>query len=385
MKPLVIIGTGLGGYSLAREVRKLDPDLALVLISADDGRYYSKPMLSNAYTSGKTPEAIANADAAAMAKQLNAEVRPWTTVTAVDPAAHTFSTGAQALEYHKLVFALGADPIGLAVSGTAQDRIMSVNDLIDYTTFRTAVQGVRRVAIMGAGLIGCEFANDLHQGGITAEVIDPAPYPLSRFLPEAAGRTLQKALTDALGVAWHLRQVVTSVDYAAGNLAVKLWDHRVLSVDAVLSSVGLRPRTGLAERAGIAVKRGIVVDRYLATNAPDVYALGDCAEVEGLVLPFVMPILHAARALAKTLCGEPARLIYPPMPIVVKTTAYPVVVAPPAAEVDGAWQVDDLGSGLRALFHGPDKSLAGFALTGTAVAEKNSLAKELPPVLGEIP
>ena len=111
-----------------------------------------------------------------------------------------------------------------------------------------------------------------------------------------------------------------------------LSDHRVLSVDAVLSSVGLRPRTGLAERAGIAVKRGIVVDRYLATNAPDVYALGDCAEVEGLVLPFVMPIMHAARALAKTLCGEPTRLTYPAMPIVVKTTAYPVVVAPPAAE-----------------------------------------------------
>ncbi|MGH8472082.1 MAG: FAD-dependent oxidoreductase, partial [Gammaproteobacteria bacterium] len=381
MKPLVIIGTGLGGYSLAREVRKLDPDLALVLISADDGRYYSKPLLSNAYTSGKTPEAIANADAAAMAKQLNAEVRPWTTVTAVDPAAHTVSTGDQALEYQKLVFALGADPIRLAVSGTAQGRIMSINDLIDYTKFRTAVQGVRRVAIMGAGLIGCEFANDLHQGGITAEVIDPAPYPLSRFLPEVAGRTLRKALTDALGVAWHLGQVVASLDYAAGNLAVTLSDHRVLGVDAVLSSVGLRPRTGLAEGAGIAVKRGIVVDRYLATSAPDVYALGDCAEVEGLVLPFVMPIMHAARALAKTLCGEqPTRLTYPAMPIVVKTTAYPVVVAPPAAEVDGAWQVDDLGSGLRALFHGPDRSLAGFALTGTAVSEKNSLAKELPPV-----
>ncbi|MGH8509772.1 MAG: FAD-dependent oxidoreductase, partial [Gammaproteobacteria bacterium] len=71
--------------------------------------------------------------------------------------------------------------------------------------------------------------------------------------------------------------------------------------------------------------------------------------------------------------------------IVVKTSAYPVVVAPPAAEVDGTWQVDDLGSGLRALFHGPGGSLAGFALTGTAVSEKNSLTKELPPVLGEIP
>ncbi len=385
MKPLVIIGTGLGGYSLAREVRKLDPNLALVLISADDGRYYSKPMLSNAYTSGKTPETIANADATTMAKQLNAEVRPWTTVTAVDPVAHTVSTGAQALEYHKLVLALGADPIRLAVSGTAQDRIMSVNDLIDYTKFRTAVQGARRVAIMGAGLIGCEFANDIRQGGITAEVIDPAPYPLSRFLPAAAGRTLQKALTDALGVAWHLGPIVTSIDHAAETLAVTLSDHRVLSVDAVLSSVGLRPRTGLAERAGIAVKRGIVVDRCLATNAPDVYALGDCAEVEGLVLPFVMPIMHAARALARTLCGEPTRLTYPAMPIVVKTTAYPVVVAPPAAEVDGVWQVEDLASGLRALFHGADGSLAGFALTGTAVSEKNSLAKELPPVLGEIP
>jgi rubredoxin-NAD+ reductase len=84
-RPIVIVGTGLGGYSLARELRKLDAETPVLILTADDGRYYSKPILSNAYTSGKTPDTIALADAAAMASQLKATVRTGTRVTATEP------------------------------------------------------------------------------------------------------------------------------------------------------------------------------------------------------------------------------------------------------------------------------------------------------------
>jgi len=389
-RPIVIVGTGLGGYSLAREFRKLDAETPVLILTADDGRYYSKPILSNAYTSGKTSDTIALADAAAMASQLKATVRTGTRVTAIEPDRGTLwidgkgidgeGIDGESIAYRGLVLALGADPIHIPVAGSAADRVLSVNDLGDYTAFRAAMSAARRITVMGAGLIGCEFANDLTHAGIAVSVIEPASWPLSRFVPEPVGGALERALAD-LGVQWSLGRVVQSLDDEDGPVRVTLSDGTRFSADGVLSAVGLRPRTALAAAAGLRIGRGIVVDRRLETGVPGIYALGDCAEVEGLVLPFVMPIMHAARALAKTLAGQPAPVAYPAMPILVKTTAFPLVVAPPATGAPGEWEIEVQTAGARGLYRGPDGRLLGFALAGEAVADKNALTRELPPTL----
>jgi rubredoxin---NAD+ reductase len=106
----------------------------------------------------------------------------------------------------------------------------------------------------------------------------------------------------------------------------------------VLSAVGLRPRIQLARDAGIATGMGIQVNRQLQTNLDSIYAIGDCAETDGLVLPYVMPIMQAARALAPILLGQAAALQYPAMPVMVKTPAYPIVVSPPAKGAEGQWK-----------------------------------------------
>jgi rubredoxin---NAD+ reductase len=382
MAPLVIIGTGLAGYSVAREVRKLDPELPIKLITADDGVNYSKPMLSNAYTSGKTPENLALADAVGMATQLKAEILTGTRVEAIHPEQNSLTlTPGNQQPYSQLVLALGADPIHIPIPGGADDRIYSVNDLIDYRRFRTALNGVQRVVIMGGGLIGCEFANDLLAAGIAAHVIDPENWPLRRLLPEAAGHAIQHALS-AFGVSWHFGTVVKSVEPVSAGVLVTLNDGQQLDADLVLSAIGLRPRTQLARAAGLTVQRGIVVDRYLATSVPNIFALGDCIEVAGLVLPFIMPIMHASRALAQTLTGQPTVLNYPAMPVVVKTTKYPVVISPPKPEIVGEWVVEKMPpDGVKALYYDNDNLLQGFALTGVATAEKNALTKLLPAVL----
>ncbi len=380
MNPIIIVGSGLSGYTLAREFRKLDKDTPLRIITADDGRFYSKPMLSNALSSGRTPDQLATADAAQMAAQLNTVIQTYSRVNAIDTARHIISVDGQELEYAKLVLALGADVIKPPLKGDAADAVISVNDLGDYTHFRAVIAGAKHVAIIGAGLIGCEFANDLRSAGIAVDVISTGSAPLNRLLPEAAGHALQEGLAH-IGVNWHIDRSVTAVDRAAQGYRLTLSDGSIIEADAVLSCVGLRPRTMLAGAAGIHTAHGIAVDRFLATSAPDVYAMGDCAEVEGLVLFYVMPLMNAARALAKTLAGEPTPVVYPPMPVVVKTPAHPVAVSPPPPGVMGEWKIEVLGSGVRALFFDAGNKLRGFALTGTAVSEKNALAKELPALL----
>lgn len=378
MEPLVIIGSGLAGYTLARELRKLAPALPLTILSRDEASFYSKPTLSTALASGKAAAQLAGASAGQMAAQLKAQVIPGVEVEAVDTAGRTLRAGGALLRYSKLVLALGADPIVLPLAGDAAQAVLRVNDLADYARFRAAIEGKKTVALLGAGLIGCEFANDLATAGYRVHVIDPAPRPLARLLPEALAQQLQQALA-AAGVVWHLGTTARAVSRNAAALRVDLADGTALEADAVLSAVGLRPRTQLAQCAGLRVNRGIVTDRLLQTSAADVYALGDCAEVDGQTLPYVLPLMQAARALAQTLAGKPTAVAYPAMPVVVKTPALPLVVCPPSA-LPGAWIYAEHAHGIEARFEDAGGDLLGFALTGAATVRKQALTKLAPPV-----
>ncbi|OGA32524.1 MAG: pyridine nucleotide-disulfide oxidoreductase [Betaproteobacteria bacterium RIFCSPLOWO2_12_FULL_64_23] len=379
MDPVVIIGSGLAGYALARELRKLDVVTPLVILSRDEASFYSKPMLSNALASGKSAAQIASASAEQMAAQLGTRIMAGTEVEAIDTARCTLHAGEVAIRYSKLVLALGADPIALPLAGDAANEVMRVNDLAAYARFRAAIEGKQRVVLLGAGLIGCEFANDLAAAGYRVRVIDPAPRPLGKLLPEAAAERVQLGLA-AMGVVWHLGTTARSVSRAVSGLRVDLADGTALEADAVLSAIGLRPRTQLAQHAGLKIHRGIVTDRRLQTSAADAYALGDCAEVDGQTLPYVLPIMQAARALAKTLTGTATPVVYPAMPVVVKTPAMPVVVCPPPA-LSGSWKLQQDASGIEARFEDESGKLLGFALVGAATARKQALTRLTPPVL----
>ena len=248
---------------------------------------------------------------------------------------------------------------------------------------------------MGAGLIGCEFANDLILGGHQVHVIDPMAQPLAALLPAAAGVQVQAALA-AVGVQWHLGatvQAVDSADLVAGGgastaaglpLAVRLSNGHTLHADSVLSAVGLRANTALANAAGVACERGIVVDAFLQTSASAVFALGDCAQYASAgqrTLPYVMPIMNAARALAATLAGTGTPLVFPLMPVTIKTPALPTVVVSPAPSQAGEWLADttDIAEGVAAggvwRFLNTAQVQSGFVLTGKQTARRMELAK----------
>ena len=378
--PVVIIGSGLGGYTVAREFRKLDTETPILIISADHGGFYSKPMLSNALATGKTPASIVTTRAEKMAEQLKIGIRPFSRVNAIDPAGRTVTLAdGEQISYSKLILAIGADPVRLPLEGEGAEDILSVNDLDDYQRLRDVLEAKRDVTILGAGLIGCEFANDLAVAGYRVRVIDISTQPLGRFLPPVGGAFMQRKL-EAAGVVFHMGVAAQYVERVHESLRVTLASGETIQTDIVLSAVGLRPRTALAQAAGIAVNQGITVSRSLQTHHEGIYALGDCAEVEGRVLPFVMPIMHAARGLAATLAHTPTPVRYPAMPVLVKTPACPTVVSPPETGAQGEWLVEEDENGVKALFKAEDK-LLGYALLGAATREKNALAAHLPPIM----
>jgi len=375
-RSIVIIGSGLAGYTVLKEIRKRDAAVPVTLVTADDGAFYSKPNLSNALANGQTAAALASASAEKMAADQNATVRTHTRVTAIDTQGQRIRTETGEIEYSQLVLALGADPFAHGLAGDGAADVLTVNDLADYVAFRSAIDGKKRITVLGGGLIGCEFANDLVHAGYTVDVVHLGEWPLERLLPVEAGQRLADSLA-ALGVNWHFGRTGKSVERTAEAYSITLDNGETVAADVVLSAIGLKPRTQLAQAAGIAVGRGIQTNGLLESSAPNVYAMGDCAEVEGLNLPYVQPLMVQARALAATLTGTPTPVVYAPMPVMVKTPAHPVAVLPPRIGAAGGWKVECSDTGICALHTDDAGRLQGFALTGSETGRRNALAKEL--------
>ena len=397
--PIIIIGAGLAGWTTAREFRKQDASTPVLLITADSGDFYAKPSLSNAFAQQRGPAQLVSTVAAKMAETHKVTLLAHTQVTAINPQAHTVRTAQGEFSYSQLVLATGAQAIRLPLAGDAADQVLSINNLDDFSAFHArltcvssyennsdialAPPAAQHVLIMGAGLIGCEFANDLIASGYQVSVVDPSAGPMSALLPLDASTQLREALA-AQGVRWHLGTTVQSVNRAVDlpgqpALQVVLANGHPIQADVVLSAIGLRADTGLAQAAGLQCERSIVVDAALQTSAPDIFALGDgvqYASAGNRSLPYVMPIMSAAKALAATLGGTRTELVFALMPVAIKTPALPIVVAAPAPGTPGEWRAAEPG-----LWHFRDaaQQVRGFVLTGQQTSRRAEQSRLVVP------
>ena len=387
MHPIVIIGSGMAGYTLAREYRKLNAEQALVMVCADDAVNYAKPTLSNALVGKKAPEQIGLGDATKMSAQLNIKIQAHTSVRSIDVEKHELSLDVDGQtttqQYSKLILAVGAHPIRLAIAGDGSDDILVVNSLNDYRAFRENLdkKNDKRVVILGAGLIGCEFANDLQNTGHQATVIDLAPQPLGRLLPSHVAEAFKQNMEET-GIQFVLGTTVEKVSKQADAYIVTLANGQNLIADVVLSAIGLQPNICLAQDAGINTSRGVITNTLMETNQADVYAIGDCAEVNGMLLPYVMPLMQQARALAKTLSGQTTSVHYPAMPVAVKTPAAPLTVLPAPADVEVTWETEEFDDGMIAKATDAENTLRGFVLLGAKAGKQRlSLTKLVPDLI----
>ena len=375
---IVIIGTGLAGYMLAKEFRKLNTDAELILVTAAKGHFYSKPQLSNALAKNQLPDQLVLTDATTMQTQLNAQLIAESTVTHINCADHYIEVGDARIAYDKLVIAHGAQVIAPKFAGDAQDELISVNHLEDYARFHNWLQSKRTIALIGTGLVGCEFMNDLLSEGKHVSLFSIDEAPLAQFIPTKLGHAFQNVFTEQ-GVHWHMQQPVTAINKVNDKLEVTTVDDS-FQYDGVMTAIGLRVDLRLAQAAGLQVKQAIEVNRHLQTSDPDIYALGDCASVDGLVLQYIAPLLQCARSLANTLNDDKQAVAYPPLPVVIKTPTCPVVTLPPLPHYQGEWSFEGEGAHWRALFHDKDQQLHGFALMGRYTKERMQWVKLMPPV-----
>ncbi|MDQ2988889.1 MAG: FAD-dependent oxidoreductase [Pseudomonadota bacterium] len=378
----------MAGYTAARELRKLDKTVPLTIITADDGGFYSKPMLSNAFAQNKLAAQLVTQSAIQLATQLDATILTATRVARIDVEGRKLVTDKGEIDYDKLVFAVGAHPIRLRLEGDAADQVMSVNHIEDYVRFRQQLDATEagrqaRVTILGAGLIGCEFADDLAGGGHAVSLIDPARLPLAALAAPALSEGLLAALT-ARGIDLRLGTTASRIERGSGGIDIRLANGESVQTDIVLSAVGLRPSTTLAAATGLTINRGIVVDGYGRTSAPDIYALGECAEyteADGVtrIMPYIAPLMNAARAIARTLTGTPTAIDLKPSAVIVKTPCYPLALVPPPQKslAEGSWQAEQEGKHTVCRYFDANGVLAGFGISHHDAASRQALMAEL--------
>ncbi|GAB3684619.1 NAD(P)/FAD-dependent oxidoreductase [Salinisphaera aquimarina] len=378
---IVVVGSGLSGYTLIRQLRAYDPGRPVTLVTADGGEVYSKPLLSNALAQHQTPDSMIQKSAQAKAAELGVQLVTHCRVLDIDADARVLHTTRGDIGYGDLVLATGGRQRVIVPDAADARWIDTVNNLDDYRRWYAKLEsGVQRVLLIGAGLIGCEFADDLMHRGIGVTMVDPAPWPLSRLVPEALGATLANALSEN-GADVRTGRHVKRLEREGDGFRATLDDGSPVAADLVMSAVGLVPETELARSAGVQVAQGVLVDERLATSDPHIYAMGDCAQTGAGVLPYILPLMAQAKVLAQVLAGQDVRLTMKAMPVVVKTSSLPLVVCPPRVDAAGQWQVEGSGRHLKAVFRGTAGDPLGFALAGNASAERGELSRTMPPLL----
>ena len=360
---VVIVGAGLAGWHVIDAIRAKDKDIPITLITADNGDRYHKPMLTMAISQNKSATDLVRATGADAAAAANVNLHANTQVSDVNAASqqlHLISalrsdpvyTNYATISYDKLVLAMGAHPI--FPKSLPEDLVWHVNHIERFGQLQEQLAtGSQSVAIVGAGMVGTEIAEDLLRAGHEVTLIDLNDAPLAQMLPpKATARIAQAVKSQGINFLGGC-QVSSITRNNEGKLQVSYEpiasatdssekQPEPLIVDHVIASTGLLVDDKLPAAAGVEFDRrtGIVVDATtLRTNASNIYAIGDCMSINGVACRYVAPLRAQAATIADDILGHDHEGYdhKPPM-IRLKNKAILVMVTgvPQAA---GNWQV----------------------------------------------
>lgn len=311
---IVVVGAGQAGFQVAASLREAGFAGAITLVGDEPDLPYQRPPLSKAYLAGKTDAAGLALRPASYLAEHRIVHRARTRATAIDRAARRLHLAdGSALAYDHLVLATGARNRALPVPGADLPGVHQLRSLADADGLKAALATATRIAIVGAGFIGLEFAGICAAAGRDVTVIEAADRPMARAVSRETAAFFTQAHRQA-GIRFAFGAGVTAIEAVGGRAAaIRLGDGSRIEADLILVGIGVVPNQDLAAEAGLAVGDGIQADTFLATADPAISALGDCARVpsrfaEGAPtrIESVQNAVDQARCLAARLTGRPA-------------------------------------------------------------------------------
>jgi 3-phenylpropionate/trans-cinnamate dioxygenase ferredoxin reductase component len=275
---VAVVGAGQAGFQTASSLRQEGFAGRVVLIGDEPVLPYQRPPLSKSYLAGESGLDELWLRPEAFYQKQSIELLAGETVTAIDrPGRRLRLASGGEIVCAQVVLASGARCRPLPVPGAELDGVLPLRTLADADILRERLAAVHDVVVVGAGFIGLEFASVAIAAGAAVHIVEVTHHPMGRVVSAPISRFFTQAHR-AWGAEVSLGTGVARI-LGDGRRAtmVETSDGRRLPADLVLICIGVIPNGELAGAAGLALDNGIVVDEYLATAAPEIAAIGDCA------------------------------------------------------------------------------------------------------------
>ena len=331
----VIVGAGRAGWQMAQALRSRDADMPITLVTSCNGDVYDKPLLSVALARGIALEKMPREQGIEAARRLNVKLLAHTQAIRITPSSRQLRTSRGTVRYQHLVLAHGAEARTLPQLPAA--LCWRINHLQAYARFRGALGSTpKSIAVVGAGLIGSELANDLALAGHSVTLLDVSARPLAGCLQDSQSQQLLDAwkalpLTFVGGVqvaSVHEQVISQTTGDSVSVKQITTGCGKVFTVDHIIVAAGLQTPNRLARSAGLAWNNGIDVHpETLATSVEGIHALGDCIAIAGQVSRYIEPIGRQANTLAAAITTDAAVSYRQTLiPLRIKTSSMPFTV-----------------------------------------------------------
>ena len=208
----------------------------------------------------------------------------------------------QILAYDELIIATGSSAFILPVPGSDLDGVIGFRTIADTEMMMEAAQNYKKAVVIGGGLLGLEAARGLIDRGMEVHIVHLLPTLMEMQLDAAAANLLKQDL-EAQGMKFLMEKQTAEIYGEKRVQGLKFTDGTSVECDLVVMTVGIRPNVAIARVAGLEVNRGIVVNDHMVTSDPSIYAVGECAEHNGIAYGLVAPLYEQGIALAEHITG----------------------------------------------------------------------------------
>ncbi|SDZ06619.1 nitrite reductase (NADH) large subunit [Proteiniborus ethanoligenes] len=299
----VIIGNGMAGLSAAKEIRNLDKNGSITIISSEEYLTYYRLKLSH-YISKTFEDKELLIYKEDWYRKNNIEVILEKIVENIDTDKKQIKLDdGKIVTYDKLLLANGSKPFVPPITGKFKEGVFALRTLKDLKYIKNYFEKCEDITVIGGGLLGLEAAWAIKQLGKKVNVVEFFPYLLPRQLDKEMADIVSKKLSDS-GLKLYFDTAAEEILGEVKAEGLKFKDGGQIKTDAILFSAGIRPNIDLVRETSIEFDKGVKVDSYLKTNIEDVYAAGDIAEVNGIVLGLWTAATEQGKIAGANMTGE---------------------------------------------------------------------------------